>query len=162
MAIDKNYIVIGKAHDKIMIIVSLDKFKLFNLPYASTLHSIQGLNKSEKITIFNTDTPHITRRFVWTAITRVRNLDQITFKIAGKKEIDSLKCSLYKRYLNDKINGYITPLILSLKYFNVNYLFFFFYNYIFIIFRITNFIITLLYLIINIKYFIHFYVYINV
>jgi hypothetical protein len=55
---------------------------MFSLPYANTLHSIQGLSKSGKITIFNCDIPHISRRFIWTAITRARSLNNITIKVS--------------------------------------------------------------------------------
>ena len=90
-----------------MITVQLDKFKLYKFSYASTLHSIQGLNKKDKLTIFNCDIQHVTRRFVWNAVTSVRNLDQITFKLSSQKELEILNASLVKRYQNNKIDNYI-------------------------------------------------------
>ena len=86
-----------------MITIQFDKLKMFSLTYAHTLFSVQGLSKSEKMTIFNADINHITRRFVWTSLTRCRKLDDIIIKVTSKKELDILNISLMKRYLNDKV-----------------------------------------------------------
>ena len=63
-----------------MITIQFDKLKFFLLPYAHTLFSVQGLSKSGKMTIFNADINQISRRFVWTSLTRARKLDDIINK----------------------------------------------------------------------------------
>ena len=52
----------------------LDHFKL---SYCSTCHSVQGLPRNE-VTISDCNTPYVSRNFIWTAITRVRELKNIT------------------------------------------------------------------------------------
>ena len=48
--------------------------KHFKLPYCSTVHSVQGLSIDEEICIFDCNTPYVDKYFIWTAITRARDL----------------------------------------------------------------------------------------
>ena len=108
LAINDKYIVIGHMRKKEMITIQFDKLKFFLLPYAHTLFSVQGLSKSGKMTIFNADINHISRRFVWTSLTRARKLDDIIIKVTSKKELDILNISLMKRYLKEKVSNYMS------------------------------------------------------
>ena len=49
------------------------------LPYCMTVHSIQGLSIDDKVTIFDCNTPYVDRNYIWTAITRVRDLNNIRY-----------------------------------------------------------------------------------
>ena len=53
----------------------------FKYTYCSTIDSIQGKSISDKITIFDWNLGYMSRRKVWTAITRARNLNDIIFFI---------------------------------------------------------------------------------
>ena len=53
--------------------------KHFKLSYCVTVHSVQGLSLDSKVTLLDCNTPYVDRNFIWTAITRVRELDNITY-----------------------------------------------------------------------------------
>ena len=68
----------------------------FKLPYCMTVHSVQGLSIDDAITIFDCNTPYVDREFVWTAITRARELKNITFFEHSANEIKRLEESKLK------------------------------------------------------------------
>jgi len=82
--------------------------KNFKLPYALTCDSVQGLSfeEDEKITIFDTNTPYTDKKYIWTAITRARKLENINIFIHSDFEINNLCQSKIKQYFNFKINNY--------------------------------------------------------
>ena len=47
--------------------------------YARTCHSFQGSSVDEGITIFDWGNFFVTRKWIWTAITRARSLDEVVF-----------------------------------------------------------------------------------
>ena len=81
--------------------------KHFKLPNCNTCHSIQGLSINDKVTLFDCNTPDADRNFVWTAITRVRDLDNITYFEHSNDEVEALEESKLKQYLKLKIGGKI-------------------------------------------------------
>ena len=80
--------------------------KHFKLPYCYTCHSVQGLSLDEEITLFDCNTPYVDRHFVWTAITRARDLSKITFFEHSKDEIKRLERARMLQYLKLKIDFY--------------------------------------------------------
>jgi hypothetical protein len=80
----------------------------FKLPYCSTCDSIQGLSfeKNEKITIFDANLPHTDRKYLWTAITRSRKLDDVTIYIHSDEDIKALTSSKLRLYFRTKVTGY--------------------------------------------------------
>ena len=78
----------------------------FKLPYCLTCHSVQGLSMDDEVTIFDCNTPYVDRNFVWTAITRVRDLKNVTYFEHSNDEVQALEDSRLKQYFNLKINGY--------------------------------------------------------
>ena len=61
--------------DEVEIKLDIDLLKKhFKLPYCSTVHSVQGLSIDEELTIFDCNTPYVDKYFIWTAITRARDL----------------------------------------------------------------------------------------
>ena len=62
----------------------------FKLPYCMTAHSIQGLSIDDNVTIFDCNTAYVDRFYVWTAITRVRNLENITYYEHSELEVQRL------------------------------------------------------------------------
>ena len=78
----------------------------FKYTYCSTIDSIQGKSISDKITIFDWDLGYMSRRKIWTAITRARNLNDITFFINSENTINSFKESKYKQYFRFKVESY--------------------------------------------------------
>lgn len=81
--------------------------KHFKLPYCRTGHSIQGITINEPITIFECDSPYVNRKWVWTAITRTTDLNDITIFKTNDKELEMLKGYKRLQYLKLKIAGYI-------------------------------------------------------
>lgn len=105
--IKDKFIVLKENVSKIKFLITYNQLCHFKLPYSFTGHSVQGLSIKEKITIFDTNTPYVDRKWVWTAITRARELDNINIFIHSDNEINNLNKSKIKQYFNLKINGYI-------------------------------------------------------
>ena len=80
--------------------------KHFKLPYCFTLHSVQGLSLDDEITLFDCNTPYVDRHFVWTAITRARDLSKITVYEHGEDEVRRLEKARMLQYLKLKIDFY--------------------------------------------------------
>jgi len=81
-------------------------WKIFDLAYCNTCHSVQGCSISEKVTIFDCNTVYVDRYWVYTALTRCRSLDNITIFIHNEKTLRSLEESKFKQYINHKIENY--------------------------------------------------------
>ena len=106
-SIKKNQIIIHEPLDNNDITLTYDIFnKHFKMPYANTCDSVQGLSIDNKITIFDCNTPYVDRYFIWTALTRSTNLNNVQIYEHSKEEVMSLKRSWVKLYLNKKIQGY--------------------------------------------------------
>lgn len=80
----------------------------FKLPYALTLDSVQGLSFDNKITVFDSNTPYVDRKFIWTAITRARELKNVNIFIHSKTEVEKLTQSRIRLYFNMKVENYKT------------------------------------------------------
>jgi len=80
----------------------------FKLPYCSTIDSIQGVSfgEEDKITIFDLNTSYMSRRRVWTALTRARYLDNITLYRHNETEKRISEECRYKQYFEMKVNNY--------------------------------------------------------
>lgn len=78
----------------------------FKLPYCRTGHSLQGKTVKDKVTIFEVDSPYVNRKWVWTALTRCRNFDDVQIYETPEDEIEMLNHLKLKQYLNLKIAGY--------------------------------------------------------
>ena len=62
-------------------VFSMDRnmlWKIFSLAYCSTCHSVQGCIISDEVTIFDADTPYVDRYLIYTALTRCRDVQNIT------------------------------------------------------------------------------------
>lgn len=81
--------------------------KHFMLAYCNTCHSVQGLSIKDNITIFDCNTPYVSRNFIYTAITRARELSKITIFIHPKEEVEKLLKSKLLQYFDFKIKNYI-------------------------------------------------------
>lgn len=78
----------------------------FKLPYAVTCDSVQGITRNEPITIFDSNTPYVDRKFLWTALTRVKKLEDITIFIHSKEDVERLTTSRLNLYLKQKVDCY--------------------------------------------------------
>ena len=76
------------------------------MPYANTCDSVQGLSIDNKITIFDCKTPYVDRYFIWRALTRSTDLNNVQIYEHSKEEVMSLKRSWVRLYFNQKIQGY--------------------------------------------------------
>ena len=84
----------------------IDVLSHFQLPYANTCYSVQGLSLDGPITIFNINTPYVDRYYVWTAITRATDFSLVTIYQHSKNEIESLTRSKIKQYFEFKVQAY--------------------------------------------------------
>ena len=107
-SINKDEIIIHEKLEQTNISLTYGLFdKHFKMPYANTCDSVQGLSIDEKITIFDCNTPYVDRYFIWTALTRSTNLNNVQIYEHSKGEVMSLKSSWVRLYFRQKINGYI-------------------------------------------------------
>lgn len=90
-------VIIDMTYDKI--------WEYFNLPYCSTCHSCQGCSIDDDITIFDANTPYCNRYWLYTAITRARDLNKVNVFIHPESEVDNLSASRVRQYMNQKIDG---------------------------------------------------------
>ena len=102
---NKNFTIIEPV-DNVKMAFELKFLSYFKLPYCLTVHSVQGLSIDDKVTLFDCNTPYVSRNFVWTAITRVRELDNITYYEHSPDEIQRLQESQIIQYLKLKIENY--------------------------------------------------------
>ena len=101
----KSFAIKDIIEDKILTF-PISVFSHFQLAYANTCHSVQGLSLDGPITIFDVNIPHVDRYYIWTAITRATDLDLITIFQHSKLEIASLKQSKIKQYFELKVKNY--------------------------------------------------------
>lgn len=112
-----NYIYkIKSINDKVFSIIDEDTgdsftldiilMKHFSLPYANTCHSVQGLSIDGKITIFDVNTPYVDKYYIWTAITRARDLNNITIFLHSEEEVKKLCLSRIMQYFDQKVKSY--------------------------------------------------------
>ena len=81
-------------------------WKIFALPYCYTCHSKQGCSIAEAITIFDANTPYVDRYWLYTAITRARELDKVSIFIHSDQSVAKLEESKLKQYIANKVNCY--------------------------------------------------------
>ena len=106
-SINKDEIIIHEQLDNNDISLTYEVFnKHFKMPYANTCDSLQGMSIDNKITIFDCNTPYVDRYFIWTALTRSTNLNNVQIYEHSKEEVMSLKRSWVRLYFNQKIHGY--------------------------------------------------------
>ena len=106
-SIDSKKFTITEPVDNIEMTFDIDKLTHFKLPYCSTCHSCQGLTKSEEMIIFDCNTPYVSRKYIWTAITRSTELKNITIFEHPADEIEALTIARQNQYFKFKINNYI-------------------------------------------------------
>ena len=82
------------------------KLNHFSLPYANTCHSVQGMSIDVPMTIFDVNTPYVDRYFVWTALTRATDFNNVTIFQHSKKEVTDLHISRVKQYFQHKSDNY--------------------------------------------------------
>jgi len=76
----------------------------FQFNYCTTCHSVQGSTIRETITIFDYKFFFVTRKWIWTAIGRAINLDDVYFY--DYSEDQTFNLNLIKAYFKNKIKGY--------------------------------------------------------
>ena len=82
--------------------------KHFSLPYCNTCHSNQGVTIEDKFTIFDCNTAYTDRNYVWTALTRASDFNNVTIFEHNEKDCRRLEFSKIKQYYGFKIQNYIT------------------------------------------------------
>eukprot|EP00734_Pompholyxophrys_sp_LG126_P000098 Pompholyxophrys_sp_v1_NODE_6_length_8036_cov_9.951134.p1 type:complete len:1617 gc:universal NODE_6_length_8036_cov_9.951134:1979-6829(+) len=83
------------------ITIYVKDLKHFNFKYAHTCHSVQGTSK-DAITLCDIDHPFVDKNWLWTAITRCRDLSKISFRVK-KNQDDTI---LLKQHVYSKISSH--------------------------------------------------------
>jgi hypothetical protein len=102
---DKRFTIVEPV-DKIKMTFEINILSHFKLPWCITVHSVQGLSIDDEVSLFDCNTPYGDRNFVWTSITRVRDLKNITFFEHSDDEVHRLEDAKLKQFLKLKIDGY--------------------------------------------------------
>jgi hypothetical protein len=106
-SIGKYIKLVDSADESNMFSMERDKlWKIFDLNYCNTCHSVQGCSIDDEVTLFDCNTPYVDRFWLYTAITRCRDLYNISIFIHDEKQIRSLEQSKFKQYINHKIENY--------------------------------------------------------
>ena len=93
--------------DDEIITIPLKFVNNFSLPYCNTCHAVQGLSIKEPITIFDTNTAYVNREWIYTALTRATDFNNVTIFVHSQEETKKLKLAKLYQYLNLKIKGYM-------------------------------------------------------
>ena len=120
--IKDNKILLKEPVKKIKFYININQINYFKLPYSKTGHSLQGSTINDKITIFDTNTPYVNRKWIWTAITRASDLNNINIFIHSDNEIKNLTIRRLNQYFKLKIDGYISQDKKTNKYNPDNYI----------------------------------------
>jgi hypothetical protein len=111
--INYRYDIVDVKEKLITISDSVENFELtrevadnnFKMPYAQTGHSLQGLSVKEPYTIFNIRSPFVSMKWIYTALTRTTNLDNIQIfmgKLDDGDGINKLKSQIERRIESHK------------------------------------------------------------
>ena len=107
LKITKNDFTIINEIDNITLVVPVSVIKShFIYLYSCTIDSIQGKSMSGDITIFDADLHYMSRRRLYTAITRARSLDKVTFFLNKEDTRNQFQEFRYKQYFQFKIDSY--------------------------------------------------------
>jgi len=104
--IDDNTFTVRDNFEGVEITLIHDCIKFFKLPYAQTINSVQGLSYSDRLTLFDLNTPYVTRQHIYVALTRCRDLNNVQVFCHPKEEVNVLTQSKIGQYFNLKIEEY--------------------------------------------------------
>ena len=100
-------ITIRNVNDHKEMMIKYEHLKYMSLPYSSTCHSVQGMTIHDPYTIFDSNVAYADRRWIYTAVTRASDFNNITIFEHSKKECEILEKCKYKQYFDLKIDNYI-------------------------------------------------------
>ena len=102
----ENMVVLEDEHDKKIQKLPLDMLrKHFIFNYCYTCHSVQGSSIEGGITIFDYNHCLVDKNWIWTAITRATDLNNVSFYKYDDDDDDFNKNCIYN-YLKRKVEGY--------------------------------------------------------
>ena len=107
ISIHDDHMILGEPVDKIKFKIYFKDINKFKLPYSGTAHSYQGLSIKEAITIFDTNICYTNRNWIWTSITRARDLSKVNIFVHSESSKINLVESKIKQYFKFKIDSYI-------------------------------------------------------
>ena len=99
---------IGALTDNIILVPWTELVEHFQYNFAGTAHSFQGLSfpSEDIITIFHANHMYVSRKWLYVAITRSTNLDNLQFVLLTDEEVQQSTSLKYLQYWKDKIEGY--------------------------------------------------------
>ena len=103
---DDTFIIVDDVDD-VEIELDYKMMSHFKLPYANTCHSVQGLTFDDKITIFDCNTPYIDRNYVYVALTRCTDLNNVQIFEHTEGENKFLIKSKIQQYFGFKVDEYM-------------------------------------------------------
>jgi hypothetical protein len=88
--------------------IKTEDLKYFSFEYALTGHQIQGgtIKEGVKTTVFDVNTPYVSRKWVYTALTKNRRLSDIQLFIHSENEVKALTQARLRQYFKWKVEGY--------------------------------------------------------
>ncbi|HRP37434.1 MAG TPA: hypothetical protein PLS50_06530, partial [Candidatus Dojkabacteria bacterium] len=106
ITISKNKFSIFDSFTKKILSFDIAMLSHFQLPYSNTCHSVQGLSIDGPITIFDVNSAYVDRYYVWTALTRATNLNNVTIFKHSDYAVCASEKAKQKQYFVEKVKGY--------------------------------------------------------
>ena len=100
LEINENNLIILEPLSKLKLILPSINYNNFSLPYANTGHSQQGRSVDKPVVIFDSTFKHVTKEWLYVALTRNRNLE--VYYHNG----ETANSTMEQGYLRMKIDGY--------------------------------------------------------
>ena len=99
-------------------------FNNFIFSYCGTCHSLQGSSIDKPITIFEWNFKHVSRNWLYTAVTRATHLKNVKFFISNTYENND---DIINQYFEHKVEGYVkqddrADRVIEANYVNVEWL----------------------------------------
>lgn len=104
VGVDNNNITITDISTKINYVLNINKIRTnFIFSYCGTCHSYQGSSLKESMTIFDYKYHFVDRKWLWTAITRATDLNNVWFYDYSEKPLNT---KMFNSYFHKKVEGY--------------------------------------------------------
>ncbi len=102
----KTFSIIDEVDNKTHILKTKPLLDNFKFPYAYTCHCVQGTSIEGPITIFDVNTPYVDKYYIWTALTRATDFNNVSIFVHKKDELTTLHQSKVFLYFTQKVSSY--------------------------------------------------------
>ena len=109
LEINKTHVKIEHTYAETTFVLPIVLIKNFLLKYCGTGHSFQGDTLDGKdgiLTVFDVNTPYVSREWIYTALTRIKDFDDMRIFWHSDESVERLEAGKLKQYLQLKVANY--------------------------------------------------------